>query len=530
MSTERHTAAQRSSSSRTFLSGEEDPELLRKRLARLTMMPPARAVDETNKKNDNVTERKRDPLIKYAREEPFSEDHVLKGSNKSPRIKQVAGESSDDGNDNADCATQSSISWDGSNTNHDEITPPPLFCPKENPPPLSNFGSQGIAFGNFGDGAVSHQGRVASSTIIEPSKPNGAFEEDNDPATRSLMEAMVAEGEKARAEKIRLQQKSERQKSKTSFGNGMKKGFLTSKKKKPRKSKNRTTVSSEKIANLRDNNKNLNDVGSGDYEDYSCPPPLKPLQEVVKQGFRKSTIPLLKPKDEQGCEANEHSDLRLDEVQEAMRNENRILHELEKGDWVTPEFVKRIADNPRLVAGLTDPRFAEALKDPRKAMKGNNKEIKDYLTELFSVLGEHFTKVGEANKSAGTSGNNNDDVGKQEVVDAKRLGPFVEEAVKMRQSAKKKKTTKIPASSSNTYKKIISRSTETKNREEEEDKRRVQKIIENKELTKLLMDPDFQEVMKECGVPGRMNYFMQHPEYGPKLRTLMEAGLLKIEH
>jgi len=34
--------------------------------------------------------------------------------------------------------------------------------------------------------------------------------------------------------------------------------------------------------------------------------------------------------------------------------------------------------------------------------------------------------------------------------------------------------------------------------------------------------------MQECSLPGRMHAYMQHPQYGPKLRKLMEAGLLKM--
>ena len=56
----------------------------------------------------------------------------------------------------------------------------------------------------------------------------------------------------------------------------------------------------------------------------------------------------------------------------------------------------------------------------------------------------------------------------------------------------------------------------------------MQRIVSDPEMAEILMDPAMQIIMQECAVPGRMHAYMQHPQYGPKLRKLMEAGLLKV--
>ena len=56
----------------------------------------------------------------------------------------------------------------------------------------------------------------------------------------------------------------------------------------------------------------------------------------------------------------------------------------------------------------------------------------------------------------------------------------------------------------------------------------MQRILSDPEMAEILMDPAMQVIMQECAVPGRMHAYLQHPEYGPKLRKLMEVGLLKL--
>jgi D-hexose-6-phosphate mutarotase len=57
----------------------------------------------------------------------------------------------------------------------------------------------------------------------------------------------------------------------------------------------------------------------------------------------------------------------------------------------------------------------------------------------------------------------------------------------------------------------------------------VSAILANDDLRSILMDPKMQHIMEECStIGGKLQYYMRHEEYGPKLRRMMEAGLLKL--
>lgn len=42
------------------------------------------------------------------------------------------------------------------------------------------------------------------------------------------------------------------------------------------------------------------------------------------------------------------------------------------------------------------------------------------------------------------------------------------------------------------------------------------------------MDASMREVLQRCGDPQELRRVMHHPEYGPKIRKLAEAGLVKL--
>jgi len=64
------------------------------------------------------------------------------------------------------------------------------------------------------------------------------------------------------------------------------------------------------------------------------------------------------------------------------------------------------------------------------------------------------------------------------------------------------------------------------------DQKETDKILSNPELTQLLLDPEMQLIIQECTSfhnGNKFMYYMKHPDYAPKLRKLIEAGLLKVE-
>ena len=88
------------------------------------------------------------------------------------------------------------------------------------------------------------------------------------------------------------------------------------------------------------------------------------------------------------------------------------------------------------------------------------------------------------------------------------MGPLAEAALRRDQDRKARGEAEVPMSQS-----------------EEE---MIQNIVADPEMAQILMDPAMQIIMQECAMPGRMHAYMNHPDYGPKLRRLMQVGLLKV--
>eukprot|EP00566_Odontella_aurita_P009257 CAMPEP_0113546676 /NCGR_PEP_ID=MMETSP0015_2-20120614/11936_1 /TAXON_ID=2838 /ORGANISM="Odontella" /LENGTH=513 /DNA_ID=CAMNT_0000447153 /DNA_START=83 /DNA_END=1625 /DNA_ORIENTATION=+ /assembly_acc=CAM_ASM_000160 len=343
----------------------------------------------------------------------------------------------------------------------------------------------------------------------------------------SLMDEMMAEAAKARNEKTEKNDQKQRKDTKSaSFG--MKKGFLNSGAKKGKKkqlSKSPTgTVSDNRIHLDKGKNDEKKGLRKGfldsskrrqssrkESDDRSKPKTkdddifeLDSDGNLVKASPPVEEIPTIRPRDKRN-QSTGRDTLRFEEVQEAMRNSP--AEKLAGGEWVNESLMQKVAENPRLAAGLNNPKFTAALqalqKNPREAMAKfkNQPEIADFLHEFCGVMGEHFTKLGEEQdqKRKSQSGNQRD-------VD--KIGPLAQEALKKETKRQSKGGTLSDGMS-------------------REERKRMDSILADEELTSILMDSDMQRVMQECALPGRMQHFMNHPSYGQKLRRLMAAGLLK---
>jgi hypothetical protein len=169
--------------------------------------------------------------------------------------------------------------------------------------------------------------------------------------------------------------------------------------------------------------------------------------------------------------------------------DNRVLPVVQEKTMDTNplDLQETIASNPRLFRALQDPTFVGALDiiqtNPSKAKTifNENPQLASLFQEFGGVLGLHYSKLGELQQQ--------------------------QQETKPPEEQMKQVSTK-------------------NNRDPVQEK--VNKILANQELAELLTDPNTQRVMQECGVPGRMQAYMQHPEYGPKLRRLIDAGLLKV--
>lgn len=201
--------------------------------------------------------------------------------------------------------------------------------------------------------------------------------------------------------------------------------------------------------------------------------------------------------------SHKNNPLHMQEVQDAM-NGNKGWANFANKDWSSPELLDRISKNPILLAGMQNPKFTAALEalksNPKEAMKKfkDHKDVTEFLNEFCSVLGDHFTKLGETQEQ-------NVNVTETDV------GPMAYSAIQKENERKAKGEQSLG---------------EGMTREEQE---QIDSIMKDKDLTEILMDVDMQRVMQECStIPGKMQMYMQHEEYGKKLRKLIQAGLLRF--
>lgn len=349
----------------------------------------------------------------------------------------------------------------------------------------------------------------------------------------SLMEEMMddaaKEGAKADAKKKLAEQKRAND---MSFGKGLKKGFLNAASKEPKKlpkskvvrtkkeneepkqrerkppngfkkgflnsnNKKKSTSVNKSVGKRYENSKKIAEKQSKKSEEI-CELDSQGNIEQCNEENEHDISPLSVPNNDKFSSGN----LVMDEVQKAMMN--NPLGGLGIGDELTsPELMEKISGNPRLAAGLSNPKFTAALealqKNPKEALSKfkNHPEINDFLNEFCGVLGQHFTELGAQQYA------------KNEDRTACK-GPLAKDAIK-RDSEKRANGNDWNA---NTNK---------------EDQDQVNKVLADKELYELLIDTELQHVIKECNAPDRMVYFAKHPKYGPKIRKLVDAGLLQVQ-
>ena len=55
------------------------------------------------------------------------------------------------------------------------------------------------------------------------------------------------------------------------------------------------------------------------------------------------------------------------------------------------------------------------------------------------------------------------------------------------------------------------------------------RILQDTSLHEILGDPETRAVLQRCGNPREMDRFMRDPKWGPRLRKLIDAGVVKIQ-
>ena len=292
----------------------------------------------------------------------------------------------------------------------------------------------------------------------------------------SILEQMMALQAEARKEKEKEKEVLVKASS-MSFGNGFKKGFFggSGGKSAPSSSSSSPSMSTKPST-------------------AESIPTIRPAQTVVKGG---------------SCGK---SSLVLDEVQTAMKTDNPVLAQLQQGDWVTPDLTKIMMGNEILSRGLRNPKCTAAIElmqsNPKEAQRRfqGDPEVDIFMREFGRVMGAHFEALGNSNQKqqqagAGLAGRSSSS-GSDGQVPVGPVGPLHAEVLKKAEGQRK----------------II----ETSQAEEEQ----VKRIIGDPELTAMLMDPELQRILQECGDPVKFQRHMRDPVIACKILRLREAGLV----
>lgn len=201
--------------------------------------------------------------------------------------------------------------------------------------------------------------------------------------------------------------------------------------------------------------------------------------------------------------------LQLPEVQSVMSSHLQTNSK----QWATPDLLDSITQNhPKLAQGMQNPQYMSALqsmqanpKETLERLKQTSPEIVDWLMEFCGVMGEHFTKLGEdSSKDKKVKSSNRSGLPPLPSQKIREIGPLEKKALEKHQKESKQQQ-QLP-------------------KEDEE----VSAILGDEELHSILLDPKMQEVMRECSKGNKLNYYMSHPEFGPKLRRLVQAKLMQV--
>jgi len=95
------------------------------------------------------------------------------------------------------------------------------------------------------------------------------------------------------------------------------------------------------------------------------------------------------------------ANLRFDDVQ----NNLKTNLEKSKGEWLTPNFLEKIMQSPRLMAAFQDPKTMKILTEemaqkPEETMQkyGQNPQFKELLMEFSALCGNHFNDLADKKK------------------------------------------------------------------------------------------------------------------------------------
>ena len=303
----------------------------------------------------------------------------------------------------------------------------------------------------------------------QPSTTNDAEEKKEDQEEKTMMQEMMEVQAIEQKKKI-AKREAKRKKQDKTFGSGLKGGFFnqptkTKTKKKKNKSKNKKKSIQSGFLNGGNDTKKITAKKEEDDDDVDFEIEDDIIRPKMKKSQQKNDI---------------MSSLRIDEVQAAMKTtvDNQ-------SSWMTPEFMQRIATNPKLAMGMANPRCMQAMQDFQTDPSGASEKYKDdqivgdFMQEFMGMMGDQMHRLGEKEK---------------------RSKEINEKAQKEEAMKKMKK-------------------------EDPE----VAAVLSNPEVFELLNDPEMKAILKECSEQQyALGKYMQDPKIRKKLMMMKKYGLIQF--
>ena len=213
----------------------------------------------------------------------------------------------------------------------------------------------------------------------------------------------------------------------------------------------------------------------------------------------------------------------LHQAENVASDDKNLSNPNSEHSWLTPHLLQSIANHPKLAAGMNNPRFTSALqllqsnpdKKTMERLQNEEPDVMEFITEFCSVMGDHFCNLGEKEKGQVNHGGGGEIPQTNEKV--KEMGVLEEKALHSQRKNKQKQQQQDNCTGSSTT-------------DKHQIDQQVSNVLSNPELRSILMDTTMQQIMQDCSSMGgnKLQYYMKHEEYGPKLRKLMEAGLLRF--
>lgn len=209
-------------------------------------------------------------------------------------------------------------------------------------------------------------------------------------------------------------------------------------------------------------------------------------------------IETLRPKSNMGRGEQSGKGFVMPEVQAAMENANPDLEALKKGEWATEDLMRKMASNPRLMAGMQNPHYKAVLdemqRDPKSAMEKCKSDpgLAEFMREYMGMMGAHFESLGETQKEQARRTQQQQQQASTAVTD-----PEV-----AKEAALKALADKDPE---------------------------VSKVLADQEIRKMLQDPALQARLQACNDPRVLRENMADPVFRAQVKKLKDAGLIQIQ-